>query len=190
MAQDTTVVGISAVSGGGKTRLVADLAGQLMGAVTVSFDDFDDTTKPPGNMQSWLADGGDYNAWQAADLARKLQSLKSSRIDSGQHELQYVIFDAPLGRAHDETGKYIDHMVFVDTPFDVAMARRQLRDGFDQWGDDHLRQYLEWSRELFTHHVKQVSADVDLVVNGLLPVRTLTETVIAEFDLTTSGRQP
>jgi hypothetical protein len=35
----------------------------------------------------------------------------------------YILFDAPLGRAHGETGQYIDLMVYLDTPLDVAMAR-------------------------------------------------------------------
>ncbi len=185
MHHNTTIIGISAVSGGGKTRLVNELASQIRGVATVSFDDFDDSTKPPDDLRLWLTQGGDYNAWQTPELTRELQSLVSSNKSSGRRGGGYVVFDAPLGRAHEETGRFIDHMVFVDTPLDVAMARRQLRDGFDQWGDQHLRHYLEWSRELFTHHVEQISTSADLIVDGLLPVETLATTVIGEFDLIT-----
>ena len=40
----------------------------------------------------------------------------------------YVVADAPLGRAHSDSGRFIDLMVFIDTPLDIAMARRTLRD--------------------------------------------------------------
>ena len=33
-----------------------------------------------------------------------------------------------MGRAHSDSGQFIDLMVFIDTPLDIAMARRILRD--------------------------------------------------------------
>jgi uridine kinase len=69
---------------------------------------------------------------------------------------QYIIFDAPLGYAHKETGQYIDFLVFIDTPLDVAMARRILRDDFagqSSLSDEQARtlkmnmeRYLEFAR--------------------------------------------
>ena len=170
MIPKTIVIGVSAVSGGGKTRLVNELAGLLDDAMTVYFDD---TTEHPPDMRAWLSENGDYNVWRAPGLAKRLQQLKEGvAVGSTGKPARYVVFDAPLGRAHTETGKYIDHMVFIDTPLDVALARRMLRDGHDVWNGDHLRRYLDWARGLFIHHIEKVSASADVVLDGTLPVDT------------------
>ena len=188
MTPKTIVIGVSAVSGGGKTRLVNELVGVLGDAVTVYFDDFDDTTEHPPDMRAWLSEGGDYNAFRAPALAQRLQQLTGESVgESDTKQARYIVFDAPLGRAHAETGKYIDHMVYIDTPLDISLARRLLRDGRDEWNDDHLRGYLGWARELFTHHVEHVSASADLILDGTLPPRDLAELTVAEFNLRSSA---
>ena len=68
----SVVIGVSAVSGGGKTRLVNELVQLLGDAVAVYFDEFDDTTIHPPDMRAWLLEGGDFNAWQAPVLAEHL----------------------------------------------------------------------------------------------------------------------
>ena len=184
MTQHTIVIGVSAVSGGGKTSLVTELAKLLENAVTVYFDEFDDTIEHPPDIPIWLSKGGDYNAWRAPELAKRLQHLKEGvAVGLTNESARYIVFDAPLGRVHTETGKYIDHMVFIDTPLDVAMARRLLRDGRDVWNDDHLRRYLDWARGLFTHHIEQVSASADVILDGTLPVDTLAQIAASELNL-------
>ena len=191
--QNAIVIGISAVSGGGKTRVASDLARSVVNASAVYFDDFDDTTEHPPDLRKWLADGGDYNAWQAPVLAEHLGKLKTGKtVGPDGSPLRHIVFDAPLGRAHAATGNFIDHMVFLDTPLDIALARRLLRDG---WTDDtkgHLRRYLDWTKELFTHHIEQVAATADLVLDGTLPADVLVERIIAEFGLPgrMSGSRP
>jgi uridine kinase len=139
-------------------------------------------------MRAWLSENGDYNAWRAPGLAKRLQQLKEGvAVGSTGKPARYVVFDAPLGRAHTETGKYIDHMVFIDTPLDVALARRMLRDGHEVWNGDHLRRYLHWARGLFTHHIEKVSASADVILDGTLPVDALASLVAAKFNLKSGG---
>ena len=180
----SVVIGVSAVSGGGKTRLVNELVQLLGDAVAVYFDEFDDTTIHPPDMRAWLLEDGDYNAWHAPVLAEHLRLLKEGAGSASNTEPpRYIVFDAPLGRAHAETGVHIHHMVFIHTPLDVALARRLLRDGADKWGDDHLRNYLDWTRDLFTHLVENVSSTADLILDGMLPANTLAQLTADEFKL-------
>lgn len=184
MAKNKIVIGVGAVSGGGKTRIVTELARMLGNAHAVYFDEFDDTTEHPGDMRKWLADGGDYNAWKAPVLVEHLRVLKVCDAPGPEDSPnQYVVFDAPLGRAHTESGQYIDLMVFLDTPLDIAMARRLLRDRFENPLESHLRGYLEWTRDLFLRYIDQVSATADLVLDGTLPPHVLAKLIINEINL-------
>ena len=128
------VVGVSAVGGGGKTEVTRRLAEVLGDAVALHFDDYDDTNVHPGDLQRWSADGANYDAYQTPVFSCHLQALKagkSIRYPIGGKTVgpsRYVVADAPLGRAHSDSGRFIDLMVFIDTPLDVAMARRVLRD--------------------------------------------------------------
>jgi len=116
------VIGISSVSGGGKTAVAKKLTELLQDAVMLCFDDYDDTTIHPEDLHTWLAAGADYNVWKTPGLTRDLQSLTTgnqitSPADGSTIQgAKYVVFDAPLGRAHADTGRFIDLMVFIDTP--------------------------------------------------------------------------
>ena len=128
------VIGMSSVSGGGKTAVAKKLTELLQDAVMLCFDDYDDTTVHPEDLNTWLTAGADYNVWKTPGLTRDLLSLTTgnpitSPVDgSAIPATKYIVFDAPLGRAHSDTGRFIDFMVFIDTPLDIAMARRLLRD--------------------------------------------------------------
>lgn len=116
------VTGISSVSGGGKTAVTQKLVELLKDALTLCFDAYDKTNIHPENLEAWLIEGGDYNAWETPVLTRDLQALTSgyhltSPLDGSKvSPAEYVVFDAPLGRAHRDTGRFIDLMVFIDTP--------------------------------------------------------------------------
>jgi thymidylate kinase len=80
-------------------------------------------------------------------------------------------------------------MVYIDTPLDVAMARRIQRDYF---GDNPLdaqstldainamtANYLTWAREAYLDQARQVKPLCDLVVDGCLPVDELAQQILA-----------
>ena len=110
------VIGISSVSGGGKTAVAKKLTELLQDAVMLCFDDYDDTTIHSEDLHAWLAAGADYNVWKTPALTRDLQSLTTgnqitSPADGSTIQgAKYVVFDAPLGRAHADTGRFIDLM--------------------------------------------------------------------------------
>ena len=179
------VIGISSVSGGGKTAVGKELAGVLKDAVTLCFDNYDDTNIHPVNLETWLTEGGDYNAWRTPVLTNDLQALTSgnhitSPVDGSKIQpAEYVVFDAPLGRAHRDTGRFIDFMVFIDTPLDVAMARRLLRSmasaevGAEEAVNSmevELSSYLNGARQLYVEFQDRIKQNCDLVLDGCLTV--------------------
>ena len=143
------IIGISAVTGGGKTAVTLRLTEVIGDAVAVHFDDYDDTNVHPNDIQGWFAAGADYDAYETPVFTGHLQALKagsSVRYPIGGAILgpaRYVVADAPLGRAHSDLGRFIDLMVFIDTPLDVALARRVLRE-IDREGDRTPNEAIEY----------------------------------------------
>lgn len=184
LKQPSFVVGISSPAGGGKTTVAYKVAKLLADAVVISFDDYDETSIHPADYRSWLAAGADYNAWQTPCLASDLERLKQgqeivSPVDRRTvFPAAYIVFDAPLGRAQRETGQYIDLMVYLDAPLDVALARRILRDFYKDeatFSDEvaellrrELEAYLDFSRAAYLEMDQQVKPKSDLVLDGTL----------------------
>ena len=192
------IIGISAVTGGGKTAVALRLAEVLEDAVTLHFDDYDDTNVHPEDLQRWFADGADYDAYETPVFTRHLQALKAG--SSIRHPIggailgpaKYVVADAPLGRAHSDSGRFIDLMVFIDTPLDVAMARRILRDIDRQAGrmtdealqyvKDELSGYLDRARPLYEEFQERMRASSDLILDGTLGIDDIVEKIRLEAE--------
>ncbi len=190
------VIGISSPSGGGKTTLVSLLAKRLEDAVVLSFDEYDEagTIAHPESYREWYKNGVDSNVWQTRRLSADLADLKSgfSVISPTDQRLiepaEFIVFDAPLGRPHQETGQHIDLMVYVDTPLDVAMARRMLRDFYGNGPilsaekSEALRRelegYLDFARIIYIEHVAKMRATCDLIVDGLLSPDELANQIV------------
>lgn len=51
-------------------------------------------------------------------------------IDSllAQENLDYILLDYPFAYKNNKVAPYINYSIFIDTPLDIAMARRILRD--------------------------------------------------------------
>lgn len=95
----------------------------------------------------------------------------------------YVIFDAPLGRKHPATGQYIDYSIFLNTPLDVALARRVLRDYRDKTNQNitellhELDVYLATTRPLYTIDYER-NEIFDYVINGNQAVNILVAEIV------------
>ena len=192
-----TIVCISAPSGGGKTTIVQQLIQRVPNAVALYFDDYDERVEGanlhPVDLQQWLAAGADYNAWQMPGLLRDLQQLKTGQSLSPQSGASppapaLVWLDAAMGRANVTLRPYIDFMVFIDTPLDVAMARRIQRDYADhtyETASTQLAQlhamtsaYLTWARAAYLELSRQVKPRSDLVLDGCLAVDVLSTCIV------------
>ena len=193
------VTGISAPSGGGKTTITKRVTDLLPGSVALFFDDYDGDTVHPLSFQQWLREGADYSAWKALRLESDLRCLRNGRsivhpLTGGTISPQrHVVFDNPLGYAHPGLAKLIDFMVFIDTPLDIAMARRLLRD-FPQKSNEHIEDvakilrvematYLDHGRQAYLEMDRQIKPTCDLVLDGSLPVNELSHRVVEEITL-------
>ena len=191
-------IGISAVSGGGKTAITERLVEVLEDAVALHFDDYDDTNVHPDDLQLWFAAGADYDAYRTPIFTSHLETLKAGKsitypVGSGQlGPARYVVVDAPLGRAHSDSGRFIDLMVFVDTPLDVALARRLLRDidppsGWSaneavRYAKEELTAYPVGARPLYEEFQERMRTTSDVIIDGTLGVDDVAEKIRVEIE--------
>lgn len=189
---------LSSPSGGGKTAVTRRLGQLYPNSVTLYFDAYDDIGEGanihPASLAEWQRNGRDYNAWQMPGLLRDLDLLRArqpirSPVTNAILAPQPMVFlDNALGRANSTLRPYCDFMVYIDTPLDVAMARRIQRDYF---GDNPLdaqstldqinamtANYLTWAREAYLAQDRQVKPLCDLVVDGCLPVDVLARKIL------------
>jgi uridine kinase len=170
------VIAISGKTGAGKSTLSQMMANQL-NATLISWDDYDDLSREPDNFILWHQSGRDYAAFQRQALSKNLADLKSRKetvhpvFNRVLPITQFIIFDAPLGRLHQQTGRFIDMMIHIETPLDVLLCRRLLRDFNNQTNTKDLLEevkfYLEQSRPLYFD--KELKETADLVIDGMLP---------------------
>ncbi|CEK12005.1 shikimate kinase [Legionella hackeliae] len=179
------VLAISGISGAGKTTLAKALAKQLK-ATCLHLDEFDETSTAPEDYLRWYEEGENYAQWDYATLAQTLQTLKTGEIvihpasKSLLKPTRYIIFDAPLGYLHQQTGKFIDTCIHLELPLDVSLARRTIRD-FKQNGKSkeellaELDFYLHYSRKLFCD--KNLKESADLIIDGLFDTALQVQTI-------------
>ena len=191
---DIFVTGISSPSGGGKTAVAKRVSELLPDAVTISFDDYDFDTVHPASIREWLEEGANCNDWKSPKLKDDLTKLKAgqaivSPVDGlTVNPRKHIVFDSPFGYAHAETGGPIDLMVFIDTPLDVATARRLLRDISSASVDNsstnigrltaELIAYLDYGRQAYLEMDEQIKPTCDLLLDGCLAVDDLAEKVV------------
>ncbi len=180
------VVGISGISGSGKTALTKLLAYKL-NATAIFWDDFDDVSTSPDDYVAWYESGspGGANAWGYPLLADTIKRLKSSETvtsPANKEKLEsknWIGFDAPFGRDHKQTASYIDFWVHLNTPLDIALGRRILRDFNAQTPTqeilENIRIYLEESRPLFSEQHKE---SADMIVDGSKSIGTIAQEII------------
>ena len=102
-----------------------------------------------------------------------------------------IILDFPFGRRHPRFADIIDLDVFIDTPLDVAMARRILRDCFGETRKSseealedlraELTHYLVKARFPFLDACKARDAS-DLILDGWSSLDDLKTEVLGRID--------
>ncbi len=168
------IIGIAGISGAGKTTLVKAV-GKALNATCVYWDDYDEISTGPKDYVSWYETSRDYSAWHYPSLENVLSHLKEDKIitcPATHKELMptpVVLFDAPLGYKHSATGKYIDALISLDVPLDIALGRRILRDFTSNKSTkedivEDIRCYLTHSRKLFEYFPEKEGAQ--LIING------------------------
>ena len=182
------VVSIAALSGGGKTTIVTALKERLAKSSVIYWDDYGDEVNPTRDINEWAADGFDCNEWNTKPVAVDIERLLKEPLD-------YIILDYPFGYLNEFVGKHIDLTVYIDTPLDVALARRIIRDYTSRsresdFGladieelslaglDGELRWYLTNSRPTYAKMPEMHKPVSDLVINGTKSTDEIVEEVL------------
>lgn len=77
--------------------------------------------------------------------------------------------DYPFAYCHEALRKYIDCAIFIDTPLDIAMARRVLRDMESATGEEirqEMDMYLKYARIAYVQMLKDILPSSDYVIDG------------------------
>jgi len=129
------VVCIAGTSGAGKTTLTRALARRCNNALIVSFDDY--AYAPPTVLPDalrWVAEGADPAAWQVPKLTADLSELRQGgpvhhpQTKQATIPTPIIVVEEPFGRSRPEFAALIDFVAVLDTPLEVALARRLLRE--------------------------------------------------------------
>ncbi|MDE5055437.1 hypothetical protein NDK25_24790 [Niallia taxi] len=157
------VIAIAAVSGGGKTTIATDLNQTLKSSKILYFDNYNSVG--PINIIEWVDKGANYNEWNLNPLIEDLKVLLSESID-------YIILDYPFAYRHTRMSEYIDLTVFIDTPLDIALARRVTRDFKNSSIENILSDmdnYIAQGRRGYLEMLKNIKPNSDIILDGTLP---------------------
>lgn len=178
LIMNSRILGIGGISAAGKTTLCNAL-GKALDATVILWDVYEKISKEPENYFEWFQANRDYSVWKYDALAKALDMLKAGKsiicpaTGKNLNPTKYVVFEAPLARKHYQTGQYIDFLIFLDTPPDIALARRLLRElQANKNAEDikkELKNYLIFERPLYLWS-HEANHQADLIVDGCLPL--------------------
>ena len=168
------VIAIAAVTAGGKKTTVNAIKKQLSNVQSLHFDDYVFEGEVDDFYQ-WVLDGADYNVWNLEPLEKDILRVKNNG------NCDYLILDYPFAYCHEQIRKYIDVAFFIDTPLDIALARRILRDMGNASGKDirkDLTRYLKYARIAFVQMQKDILPSSDYVIDGTMSTEYIAKEII------------
>lgn len=172
------IISVAAVTAGGKTTIVNELKKRLPNSRSLHFDHYTFEGEVD-NFYQWVLDGADYQVWDLKPLEDDILKIKSEGI------CEYLILDYPFAYCHDTIKPYIDTAFFVDTPLDISLARRILRDMSDATADEirrDLEMYLKYARITFIQMQKDILPSSDYVIDGALSVEEIVNEIVVKID--------
>lgn len=176
MMKKPRVLSVSGVSGGGKTTTINHLIHRLDRAQALYFDDYDFENCP--DICEWVEAGADYNAWVLSPFITDIQLLLKDQ------SLDYIVLDYPFAYLNDGVRDFIDLAFYVDTPLDIAMARRILRNeqkhAMHELQSD-LKNYLARGRAAYLEMEKTVKVNSDVIIQGDLATDLIVDQIIEEL---------
>ncbi|WP_124099232.1 hypothetical protein [Ruminococcus sp. Marseille-P6503] len=171
-------ISVAAVSAGGKTTVVNELKKRLRNSQSLHFDDYTFEGKVD-NFYQWVRDGANYHVWNLSPLEDDILKIKSSG------KCDYLILDYPFAYCHSTIKPYINKAFFVDTPLDISLARRILRDMCDATAEEirhDLEIYLKCARIAFIQMQKDILPSSDYIIDGTLSVEEIVNEIVAKIN--------
>ncbi|SES61714.1 Uridine kinase [Oceanobacillus limi] len=165
------VVTIAAISGGGKTTITKYLKERLQNSKALYFDDYD--FDGPLNIIDWVDRGADYDEWNLSPLLNDVELLLKK-------PLEYILIDYPFAYKHTKAIHYINLAVYIDTPLDIAMARRITRDYKNSSKEKiftNIQNYVSFGRRGYLEMINTIKPNSDIIVDGTLPIPEIAELI-------------
>jgi len=156
------IIAIAAVTAGGKTTIVNEIKKRLPNVKSLHFDDYSFEGEVH-DFYAWVMQGADYHVWDLSPLEKDICEIKKNA------DCDYLFLDYPFAYCHKQLSKYIDCAIFIDTPLDIALARRVLRDMKDATGEDirkDLHMYIKYARPAYVQMLRDILPSSDYVIDG------------------------
>lgn len=169
------VIAIAGVSGGGKTTVTERLIQELHNSKALYFDDYD--FDGPEDIITWVEKGSDYNLWDLTPLIKDLKVLRNE-------QLSYIVLDFPFAYKHFKMSKLIDFAIFIDTPLDIALARRVTRD-FKAASVKNIlsdmENYIFQGRKGYIEMLNTIKPNSDIIIDGTQPVSEIVDYICEQL---------
>lgn len=169
------VIAIAAVTAGGKTTVVNEIKKKLPKTESLHFDDysFDGAVD---DYYKWSLNCADYyNVWDLSPLEKDIITIKNSK------SCDYLLLDYPFAYCNDTIKDYIDDAIFIDTPLDIAMARRVLRDFKDATAEEirnDMKIYLKYARISYIQMLEDILPSSDYVIDGTKELEKIVDEIL------------
>ena len=181
----TWVIAICGTMGSGKSTLAEHAASALPDCSVIFEDDHNRMTERSlVDIESWFSRGGPVDEFDLSDVIAQLTKLCPDRLRSvvpnhvSAHRI--VLLETHFGRLHSGLRPWIDFQVWINTPADIAVARKVMQlsqqmtqqnppvpdsDGL-RWIEKFCSGYLTTTRKLFNLQRQQVGALSDVTIDG------------------------
>ena len=156
------IIAIGAVTAGGKTTLVNAIKDKLTRTASLHFDDYSFDGEV-NDFYKWVSDGANYNVWDLSPLKADIEKI----INSDRYD--YLLLDYPCAYQNKMIKDYLDCCIFIDTPLDIALARKVLRDMKESSADDiryEMDVYLKYARIAYVQMLQDILPISDYVIDG------------------------
>ena len=156
------IIAVGAVTAGGKTTVVNAVRERLPRTASLHFDDYSFEGEVE-DFSKWASEGADVHVWDLSPLKADIERL----TESGEYDC--LLLDYPFAYGHRMIKEYLDCCIFIDTPLDIALARRIGRDMKDASADDirdEMDTYLKYARTLYVQMQEEQRSSADHVIDG------------------------
>ena len=182
--QKPFVLALAGPPGAGKSTLASLLQQRHPAARAISFDQYQPLTGlSQTQISKWFAEGADLGEVDHVAIVAELKRRTENR--PGLAPL--VLFETPFGRIHRETGAFIDALVWVDTPLDLALSRAVLAFTRNAQRDMAPPDFMAWQirymtfypvvRAMYLAQRERVAPGADLIIDGSRPPEASVESI-------------